>query len=77
MIVHVKTLTAKDIAIEIENSDTVTTLKLRVQDQERIPPHFQRLIFVGKVLEDAKTLAEYYIQHNSQIFLLVHSRFYC
>jgi len=41
----VKTLTGKEIEIDIESDDTVSRIKERVEEKEGIPPPQQRLIF--------------------------------
>jgi ubiquitin-like protein Nedd8 len=45
----VKTLTGKEIEIDIEPNDTVKRIKERVQEKEGIPPEQQRLIYSGVV----------------------------
>ncbi len=50
---------------------TVAQLKEIIADQIDIPATAQRLIFAGKQLEDAKTLAEYNIQKESTIHLVI------
>ena len=52
---------------------TVAQLKEIIADQIDIPATAQRLIFAGKQLEDAKTLAEYNIVNESTIFLVIRS----
>ena len=47
MLIKVKTLTGKEIEIDIEPTDKVERIKERVEEKEGIPPPQQRLIFSG------------------------------
>lgn len=66
MQIFVKTLTGKTITLDVEPGDTVETIKTKILE---ISPGQQRLFFAGRQLEDGRTLRDYNIQSESEIFL--------
>lgn len=80
MQLFVKTLTGKTITLDVEPSDTILSVKVKIQEREGIPPAQQRLTLDGKQLEEGKTLAYYNIQDGTTIYLILrlgHSHCVC
>ena len=69
--IKAKTLTGREIDVEVEPTDRVGRIKERVEEQEGIPPEQQRLIFGGKQLADGKTVRESNVTAGSVIHLVL------
>ena len=71
LLVLVKTLTGKTFDLLVMNSDTVSKVKIKIQENEDIQPNQQILMFNGNQLQDDEcTLADYGIENQSLIYVL-------
>ena len=71
MQIFIKTLAGKIIIFQVELSDTIETIKYRIQDKEGIVFNDQRLIFSGKNLENSCPLSDYNIKTDSTLHLVL------
>ncbi|KAJ0612810.1 putative Ubiquitin-like domain-containing protein [Helianthus annuus] len=69
MLVKIAT-TGKIVSLKVNGSDTVGSIKLKIETEEHIPFNQQELIFNNKVLENFSTLANLRIKKQSTLTLM-------
>ena len=71
MQVKVKTLTGRNILVDIEPQDKIIRIIEMMEEKEGISPAQQRLIFNGSQLDDDKTVQESGIQEGASLHLVL------
>merc|ERR1711964_511620 len=74
MQITVKIARGTTITLDVNQSDTIRSVKDKVQDWTDIPSEEQRLIFAGKQLEDGRTLSDYNIQNGKTLYYVLKLR---
>ena len=62
------------ITLEVEPTDRIEDIKVKIYDKKGILPADQKLIFANKQLEDGNTLQDYSIQKDSILRLVIPSK---
>ncbi|EKX46311.1 hypothetical protein GUITHDRAFT_40724, partial [Guillardia theta CCMP2712] len=68
---QLKLVNGATVAVSVPSSSTVSALKKIVAEKESIPVEKQRIIYAGKELDDASTLAESEVESGAQMFVVV------
>jgi ubiquitin C len=72
MQIFVKTFTGKRPALDVEVSNTIDEVKMKIWEKERIPLDHQTLRYAGNVLEGSSKLSELGIQSEFTLELFQH-----
>jgi ubiquitin C len=65
--VYVRTLPGRTLTLDVLSGTTVEQFKAKLQGMMGIPTSMQRLIVLGKQLEEGRTLADYNVQQGATI----------
>lgn len=69
--IFVKMQNGRTITLVLEPTDSIGVVKQKIEDNQGVAPNKQRLFYMGKELEDSKTLADYGIQKENMLILLL------
>jgi len=72
--IYIRSLTGRDIKLEVNTSYLVYLVKLLVQNLDGLPHDQQRLIYGGQNMENHKTLADYKVSGGSTLHLVLRLR---
>ena len=73
MDIYVRMPNGTQLTLDVEAGDSIENVKAKVQDQSGFPPDRQSFLFMGRVLEDGRTLSDYNIQKKSILQMLENS----
>lgn len=68
--IFIKTPSGNTLTLYVEADELVESVKCKIRAKENILPGFDRLIFAGRQLEDAKTLGDYSVVNDSTLHLV-------
>ena len=71
MQIFIKTLTGKTIRLRVLPSDTILSVKTKIEERENILTDRQRLVFHSRQLEDNQTLKDCDIKNESTLHLVL------
>jgi len=71
MMIKVKTLTGREIELDIDTDDKISRIKEKVEEQSGVPPPQQRLIYGGRQMNDEKTAKDFNIGAGAVLHLVL------
>ena len=74
MQIFIRNLQGKTKTLDVESTELVESVKVKVNSIEGIPTDEIRLIFTGKQLEDGRMISEYNIEKESTLHLVLRLR---
>ena len=76
MKIFITSIVGKTFTLGVNSSDKIEDIKTKIAKKEGTPIQSKRLILIfgGKHLEDDRTLADYNVQNNSTLHLVMRLR---
>lgn len=75
MNITVKTSKGESHEVEVDSEDaSISELKQKLAEKTNVSPEQQRLIFLGRLLEDSKLLKDYKLRDKSAVHLVIQNR---
>ena len=71
MMIKVKTLTGKEVELDVEVSDTIVRIKERMEEKEGDPSDTTEVDFRREAMHDEKTAKDYNIEGGSVIHMVL------
>ena len=72
MLILVKNLYGRTVSVKVESSsDTVASVKAKLEELEGIPPQHQNLLYSARILRDGHKLSDYNVKEESTLHLLM------
>jgi ubiquitin C len=72
MLILVKNLYGRTVSVKVEStSDTVASVKAKLEELEGIPPQHHDLLYSGRILRDGHKLSDHNVVEESTLYLLV------
>jgi ubiquitin-large subunit ribosomal protein L40e len=71
MIINVKTMSGTRIILTIDSNMTIDNIKDLIEKEASILKSQQRLVYMGRILDNSKFVKDYNIESNDHLMLML------